>query len=197
MAHQIIYTSVPRGIAPGSKGYCTVVASNGMAPALQRQLESLSQYHHIHPPNTPKDYLNPTNYQYSTARFGGKQLCVLSRVSDAGLDYSRRSNLLAHHVALEVDECVTAGPAAVLEQVVLPQNIKQWDQQPQKQDIVSIPNPPIPVARMTSHISLGISPELVGEIAQKLVYSKTQIVTVLYRQEHHSNLLALVTDIFW
>ena len=104
MAHQIIYTSVPRGLAPGSKGYCTVVASNGMAPALQRQLESLSQYTHIYPPNTANDALNPTNFQYAKVSFGGKQLCVLSRVSDAGLDYSRRSNLLAHHIALDPDE---------------------------------------------------------------------------------------------
>ncbi|MFL2870681.1 MAG: hypothetical protein ACJZ8O_08005 [Pirellulaceae bacterium] len=197
MVHQIIYTSVPRGLAPGSKGYCTVVASNGMAPALQRQLEALSHYDHIHPPNTANDGLNPTNFQYSKTSFGGKQLYVLTRVSDAGLDYSRRSNLLAHHVALEPDECNVAGPAALLESLLLPPTVKKWEKPPQRLDIPSIPNLSCPTSPMMSHSSLGVKPELVGEIAGRLINSTQQIVTVLYRQEQHSHLLALVTDVFW
>ena len=197
MAHQIIYTSVPRGLAPGSKGYCTVVASNGMAPALQRQLESLSQYSHIYPPNTANDALNPTNFQYAKASFGGKQLCVLSRVSDAGLDYSRRSNLLAHHIALEPDECNVSGPAALIDSLLLPASVKRWEKPPQRLDIPSIPNPSCPTSPMASHNSLGVKPEMVGEIAGRLANSTQQIVTVLYRQDQHSQLLSLVKDVFW
>ena len=197
MAHQIIYTSVPRGLAPGSKGYCTVVASNGMAPALQRQLESLSQYSHIYPPNTANDALNPTNFQYAKVSFGGKQLCVLSRFSDAGLDYSRRSNLLAHHIALEPDECNVSGPAALIDSLLLPASVKRWEKPPQRLDIPSIPNPSCPTSPMASHNSLGVKPEMVGEIAGRLANSTQQIVTVLYRQDQHSQLLSLVKDVFW
>jgi hypothetical protein len=197
MAHQIVYTSAPRGLTPGSKGYCTVVASNGMAPTLQRQLESLSQYNHIYPPNTANDTFNPTNFQYSKASFGGKQLCVLSRVSDAGLDYSRRSNLLAHHVALEPDECNVSGPAALIDSLLLPPSVKRWKKPPQRLDIGSIPNPPCPTSPMTSHHPLGLRPELVGEIAGRLANSNQQIMTVLYRQEQHAHLLPLVIDVFW
>ena len=197
MAHQIVYTSAPRGLTPGSKGYCTVVASNAMASALQRQLESLSQYNHIYPPNTTNDILNPTNFQYSKASFGGKQLCVLSRVSDAGLDYSRRSNLLAHHVALESDECNVSGPAALIDSLLLPPSVKRWEKPPQRLDMGAIRNPPCPTSPMTSHHPLGLRPELVGEIAGRLANSTQQIVTVLYRQEQHAHLLPLVIDVFW
>tara|TARA_Y100001934_G_scaffold115789_1_gene141715 strand:- start:3621 stop:6590 length:2970 start_codon:yes stop_codon:yes gene_type:complete len=168
-----------------------------MAPALQRQLESLSQYTHIYPPNTANDALNPTNFQYAKVSFGGKQLCVLSRVSDAGLDYSRRSNLLAHHIALDPDERNVSGPAALIDSLLLPPSIKRWEKPPQREDIRSIPNPPCPTSPMASHNSFGVKPEIVGEIAGRLANSTQQIVTVLYRQDQHSQLLSLVKDIFW
>ncbi|HUG92798.1 MAG TPA: hypothetical protein VML55_18295 [Planctomycetaceae bacterium] len=45
---------------------------------------------------------------------GGKRFHVLSRVADAGQDYTGRSNKLAHHVAIEPHERPAGNPAWVL-----------------------------------------------------------------------------------
>ena len=46
--------------------------------------------------------------------WGGKTLSVISRVGPAGLDYTQRSNICAHHVVLEPGECPAGGPAWLL-----------------------------------------------------------------------------------
>ena len=46
MSHEIIYTSAPQGLKPGSHGFCTVAATAGIAKNLLERLESLSGYRH-------------------------------------------------------------------------------------------------------------------------------------------------------
>lgn len=116
MSQEIIYTSAPRGLKPGSSGFCTVASTPGMAKNLAERLESLSGYRHQFPPGDPHAHLNPVAYSHLILKLAGQKLHVLSRVSDAGLDYSHRTNKLAHHVALDSTELVPAGPAWVLSQ---------------------------------------------------------------------------------
>ena len=114
MSQEILYTSATAGLKRGSHGFCTVVSTAGMAQNLAQQLEMLSGYRHAFPLNDPRAALNPVNYSHLILPLAGRRYHVLSRIADAGVDYTQRSNKLAHHVALEESERVAAGPAAVL-----------------------------------------------------------------------------------
>jgi len=111
MSQEIVYTSAPQGLKTGSKGFCTVISTEGITDYFAERLEMLSGYRHAFSPGDPKA---PVNYSHLQIKVGRHSYHVLSRVCDAGFDYSQRSNKLAHHVALEASELVPAGPAAVL-----------------------------------------------------------------------------------
>jgi hypothetical protein len=111
MSQEIVYTSAPQGLKTGSKGFCTVVSTEAITDYFAERLEMLSGYRHAF---SPGDSRAPVNYSHLQIKVGRHNYHVLSRVCDAGFDYSQRSNKLAHHVALEASELVPAGPAAVL-----------------------------------------------------------------------------------
>jgi|GEM_PF-4712482 len=111
MSLELIYTSVPRGLKPGSKGFCTVAMTLGLSTAWAERLESLSGYRPIFALGDANSQLNPVNWSYWRITLGGVQRGVLSRVAFAGADYSQRSNKLAHHVVLEPSEQAPGGPA--------------------------------------------------------------------------------------
>ncbi|MDA0282360.1 MAG: hypothetical protein O3B86_03295 [Planctomycetota bacterium] len=114
MSQEILYTSAPKGLKPGSRGFCTVVSTRGMPQPLADRLESLSGYRHAWPPHDPQSSQNPVNYSHLSIVVGGNRYHILSRVADYGEDYTQRSNKLAHHVALDETELVPCGPAWVL-----------------------------------------------------------------------------------
>lgn len=116
MTQEIIYTSAPQGLRPGSYGFCTVATTPGMASSLAERLESLSGYRHVHPPGHPRAIYNPVVHSHLHLKVGGQKYHVLSRLADAGFDYSQRTNKLVHHVALEPGELVAGGPAWLLSQ---------------------------------------------------------------------------------
>ncbi len=111
MSQEIVYTSSPQGLKLGSRGFCTVASTPGMASSLAERLESLSGYRHLYPPQDPQARLNPIAWSHLLLTVGGRRYHVLSRIADAGLDYSQRSNKLAHHVALDANELPLGGPA--------------------------------------------------------------------------------------
>ena len=114
MVQEIIYTSAQKGLKQGSRGFCTVVSTSGMAANMAERLESMSGYRHAFPINDPKSALNPVNYAHVTTRMAGQKLNVISRVADAGQDYSGRTNKLAHHIVIDDVSALLAGPARVL-----------------------------------------------------------------------------------
>jgi hypothetical protein len=114
MSQEIIYTSAPAGLKPGSRGFCTVAATRGIAKPLADQLEDLSGYRHLSAGGDGPSAANPIVYSHLKLSIAGRAYHVLSRICDAGLDYSRRTNKLAHHVAVEPADLVPAGPAAIL-----------------------------------------------------------------------------------
>lgn len=103
MSFEIVYTSVRRGLRTGSKGFCTVAATEGISRALQDKLESLSGYTHH------EAAAGAVNYSHLIIRLQRKVYHVLSRVADAGKDYSGRTNKIAHHLALTTAEAKRFG----------------------------------------------------------------------------------------
>lgn len=127
MSVELLYTSAVQGLKQGSRGFCTVLSTTGMPLNLANRLESLSAYRHVFPPNSPDAAQNPVNYSHIRITVGGRPLSILSRISDYGIDYSQRTNKLAHHVVLEGSDLVPAGPAWVMMQPAIMRS--QWDGQ--------------------------------------------------------------------
>ncbi len=116
MSHELLYTSAPKGLKAGSRGFCTVVCTQGMPAPLMTALESLSAYRHIYPPGDRNASKNPVAWSHLKMSVAGRAYHVLSRIADFGLDYSQRGNKLAHHVAFEPAEQTAGGPAWLLQQ---------------------------------------------------------------------------------
>jgi hypothetical protein len=139
LSHEIVYTSAPQGLKPGSRGFCTVASTVGIPKNLVESLESLSGYRHayeLHDPNASK---NPINYSHLLLTSAGKKYHVLSRICDAGRDYTQRSNKLAHHVVLTDSERTVGGPAWVLAQPGF--GIAEWDGSPRTFPAGRTPDP--------------------------------------------------------
>lgn len=114
MSQELHYTSVSRGLNPGSRGFCTVACTLQMPGPLVERLEGLSGYQPVYAVHDPAAALNPINFSHLKLTIRGSSLSVLSRIGPAGLDYSGRSNKYAHHVVLEPNERPEGGPAWLL-----------------------------------------------------------------------------------
>lgn len=116
MSHELYYTSAPKGLQPGSRGFCTVAMTRGMPANLVDKVESLSGYRPLYPPRDPRAGQNPVVQAHLRIAVTGKSYSVLSRICDAGLDYTQRSNKFAHHVVLDAGDFAAArgGPAWLL-----------------------------------------------------------------------------------
>ncbi|WP_417730507.1 hypothetical protein [Rosistilla oblonga] len=121
---ELIYTSTKAGLKPGSRGFCTVAATAGMPPCTVATLESLSGYRHLTPPTGPPQPGNPV--VYSHLKFGPSET-LLSRIADAGLDYSGRTNKIANHVLLANNELPGNGPATALS--ARENTVTSWDEE--------------------------------------------------------------------
>ena len=114
MSYELCYTSVPTGLRPGTRGFCTVGLTAGTPAALVEALESLSGYRPLFPAGSPRAAANPVSWSHWRVSAGGQTYSVLSRVCFSGLDYTKRSNKFAHHVALTNREQPPGGPAWVM-----------------------------------------------------------------------------------
>lgn len=115
MSQELLYTSAPRGLKPGSRGFCTVLSTQGMPAPLATAVEALSGYRPIYPSNDERAARNPVVYSHLKMQATGRTWNVLSRIADYGLDYSQRANKLAHHVILDnPSERLSGGPANLL-----------------------------------------------------------------------------------
>ncbi len=110
---ELVHTSVPRGLKEGSSGFCPVAWTTGIPSNLIGPLEQLSGYKPVFPSNSPEAELNPVSCSFQIAMIGGRKRELLSRIAYAGLDYSGRSNKIAHHILPEADERCVDGPVAV------------------------------------------------------------------------------------
>lgn len=107
MPWQLIFTSAPRGLTPGQSGYCTVARSRDLREALIPRLEKFSYY-------TPEANRNPVICAHRIVELRGVRYHVLSRIVDAGLDFTKRRKFIAHHLVLEPAELDAAGSPATI-----------------------------------------------------------------------------------
>lgn len=130
MTEELVFTSARRGLQVGKSGFCTVASTPGMAANLARFLESLSGYRHLSLPGTPAAEDNPVVFSHLRSKIGGRHYSVVSRIADAGFDYSNRSNKLAHHFAFADTQSLGYGPASLLS---TPENFyTSWDSDARK-----------------------------------------------------------------
>jgi hypothetical protein len=116
MSQELHYTSVPRGLKPGSRGFCSVAWTAQISGPLVERLEGLSGYQPVYPPHDPAAVRNPINFSHIRLTLGARTMSVLSRIGPAGLDYTGRANKYAHHVVLETNERPEGGPAWLISQ---------------------------------------------------------------------------------
>jgi len=114
MSQELLYTSAPTGLKSGSRGFATVLCTAGMASNIATRLETLSGYRHVFAPQDPQASLNPVSWSHVRMTINGQPTSILSRIAAYGVDYSGRTNKLAHHVVPSPAELAKAGPAWML-----------------------------------------------------------------------------------
>jgi len=112
---ELFYTSVPRGLVPGTSGYTTVGCTSDMGRTLIEQAERLSTYSSLS--GDPTAYARePINWAHLQSGSGSKFVHIVSRIAACAPDHTGRSNYLAHHAFLSPHEAAAtkAGPAALV-----------------------------------------------------------------------------------
>lgn len=116
VSDELIYTSAPRGIKPGSSGFCTVAATATLGPAWIERLELLSGYEPMYPLGDPREHQNPPIFRHLRITIAGRTRSVVSRIGYVPADHTGRSNKIAHHIVLDDSELGPAGPAWLMRQ---------------------------------------------------------------------------------
>ena len=126
--YQLIYTSAPRLLEAGKTGFGTVARSRELPQPLVAYLERISSYDRA-------ENIGSFLY-YSVYTMGGLGYHVFSRIADCGVDYTKRTNHIAHHWVMPDDEMgqphhrgnTPAGVLLALQQCWLPswQKLPQW-----------------------------------------------------------------------
>ena len=192
---ELIYTSVPEGLATGSRGYCTVAQTPNIRKSLVGKLESLCNYKHVFAPGDPNEQLNPINFQFVRFRDAGKAKYVISRIGNAGFDYTQRTNFLAHNIALDRASLPKAGPVWFMNQYG--SFVTQWDEN----------RPPEYLAERQIDGDAQIAPAICeywksvtgdsgygGWLAENLLDQKIPEVVIAYNL--NSNILKLLEETF-
>ncbi|NBZ97120.1 MAG: hypothetical protein EBR40_12000, partial [Proteobacteria bacterium] len=99
MAWQLVYTSAPALIDAGRSGFGTVARHEAIRPALQTELERISQFSREQGLSR-----NRILFYHRVMDLRGERYHVLSRIKDAGSDYTGRTNHIAHHIVLTAAE---------------------------------------------------------------------------------------------
>jgi len=103
MAWQLVYTSSPALLDAGRTGFGTVAKHEAIRSSLQSELERISQF-------SREDGLSKDRiiFYHRILNIRGERFNVISRVKDAGADYTGRTNHLAHHIVFteaETERC--------------------------------------------------------------------------------------------
>lgn len=110
MANKLVYTSAPKGLIPGSCGFCTVAGTRGMTKTVVDALEGLAGYRRVYE-TTDGARLNPVAFSHLIVDTPRGRLRVLARIADAQPDYSGRTNHIASFLQLGDAETPESGPA--------------------------------------------------------------------------------------
>ncbi|HUG92167.1 MAG TPA: hypothetical protein VML55_15105 [Planctomycetaceae bacterium] len=115
MSHELLYTSAPEGLRPGTRGLCTVELTDRIPPALVDRLEALSgHYCRSFPRSDPQAGQTLVQWSHLILDSAGERYHVLSRVAEFRAGQTGRARTLVHNVALPPDERPAGNPASVL-----------------------------------------------------------------------------------
>lgn len=191
MNQELVLTSAPQGLKKGSKGFCTVISTAGMAASLAERLESMSGYRHPFKPPDPKAERNPVNYAHVTTRLAGEKLHILSRVSDPGVDYSGRTNKLAHHLVVDDPSALPAGPARIFSDTN--HFLTKWDGTVGTQEPPAISSPATPHSiKLSAWAQVTGDGGWAGFVAEHLLAGQTPINVIF---PFGTNTLDLVREV--
>ena len=111
MAWQLIYTSAPRLLEAGRSGFGTVARHRAIPNLLAGAIERISQFSRLPGLGEHRIIYSHRHISGSGARFH-----VISRISDAGADYTGRTNHIAHHLIIDPREFANSpvSPADVI-----------------------------------------------------------------------------------
>lgn len=101
MAWKLIYTSAPRLLQAGRSGFGTVARHREIPPLVAETAEKSSQF-------SRQTGLDPARviFSYRVARSSAGNFHLFTCISDAGTDYSGRTNHLAEHLILSDGEAL-------------------------------------------------------------------------------------------
>ncbi|HWB01620.1 MAG TPA: hypothetical protein VG796_01265 [Verrucomicrobiales bacterium] len=128
MAWQLIYTSAPRLLDAGLTGFGTVARHRAIPPLVVKAVERISQFARL-PGYDPSRVI----FSHRVLTLGGARFHVLSRLRDAGSDYSGRTNHIAHHLIVPAAEIAAVSFAGVTPADALLQMpwLDRWDRPPE------------------------------------------------------------------
>jgi|GEM_PF-6588481 len=195
MAFELVYTSVPQGIRPGSSGFCTVAYTNGLAANLILQLEGMSAYKAYFPHYDENANNNPVSYSHYIYSNSGGRHHILSRVCFYGLDYTKRSNKLAHHLVVSQQEANASdgGPASVFRQDGL--FFTEWTGGPElfpKQKAIGPADEPLRTAQTWQEYTGDAG--WAGVLAEAYLKSPAKPVFIIFDPLRHTDTLSLVSE---
>lgn len=127
--YELVYTSTPQGLLTGRSGFTTVALTEGFPPNLIALIENLSGYKTLFEHGSEHEPCNPVNFSCQPLHLGRTSYMVLSRISYAGISYTGRSNVLAHHLIFPQEELeeIPGGAIAVLR---AEENFPEWNGKP-------------------------------------------------------------------
>ncbi len=184
--YELIYTSVPRGLRAGSQGFCTVATTANMPTGLIGPLESLSAYRHI------DAAVRPVNFSHVRMKVAGRNIDVISRVGDAGADYTGRTNKIAHHIVVDAADRPPGGPAALLLESDL--TLDAWNRDPgELPPLASLPQVDSHPRVAQRWAAMTGDAGWAGHVAAQLVGGGPTIWLV-YRPDQNAELLAMIDE---
>ena len=110
--YELVNTSVPNGLIPGTHGFATVAMTKGMPDAIRTRVESLCAYPHRTSAHDASYFReNPVNWFHLALPSGDH---VVGRTAPADFDYTGRTNRLARTITFKKGEMPESGGAAAL-----------------------------------------------------------------------------------
>lgn len=124
MAHQLVYTSAPKLLEAGRSGFGTVARSKAIPPLAVGVIERFSQFANLRGTDRTRFI-----FTHRRVTAGNNRFHLLTRIRDAGSDYTGRTNHIAHHLFIPVEEVARAEAAGITPADVMRQFawLERWD----------------------------------------------------------------------
>jgi hypothetical protein len=162
---ELVYTSVPRGLAPGTSGYTVVAQTTRIDGRLAQIAKGLSSHSPLDATNPRAHAAEPVNWVHLVADQG---VHVVSRIGACPPDHTNRSNFVAHHLLLSPADTRTcpAGPADLL---AVP-NLFQvaWTGDPRELAPRTLPTPRSDSPNGNAFSAVGLDPGWAESLADRL-----------------------------